>query len=1327
MDSIDSFSDSDPSFVTASSPASAPPSRGAKFFLVRLVALVALAVVGYWEIRLDALNGELPMMRPAAGVAIWLLLRFGFGMWPGLALATLVADGFSPNISLLAAAGLMVAKTGGALAGAWLWRRVRTRWPDIVGDVAACLIAPLGAAVVGASLAVLAGDTMGGWSRSWLTWWTGSLLGALTILPVLLALPSGWSERPRWRWKAIAKFLATLAVLAVASALAFVYNKGGTYLFAVFPALLLASLWFGAPGARLAALLVAVAGLSAELTSLGGADGDAVSLNLLHLHIFLTSVAVTAIVLPLYRLQSRLVLPVWVLLGGWLVSGSIYATLELNGRERREEIFRDRVTAAEAAIQVRITSYVDAIRGGVSFYTASQVVERDEWRAYIESVQMRTRYPGMNGLGIIFPVEPNGIEAWKTRMRSIGYPNPDVRPFPGTNERPGATKYVVTLLEPVELNTGSIGRDISTDPSRREAAERARDTGEPHISRRVPGSRDTQRRAGLLLYVPIYSKGAPISTVEERRRAHLGWVYAQFFPDTFLAGALGPMGETLSLHFFEDGEFTRQTLLYATDQPIRVEGSNLVTIGSGPLPVFARVTHLQMAGQRFQLGWQRGPHYVSADSAQLAWVGCSSALATLLLSGLVLNLKSSGLRAEQLVEARTRELTATQARLQGVLDGAAFSIISTRPDGTIMTCNAGTETMLGYTRDELEGRMNLVALHLPAELETRPGDLAGRSELPSAGGYEALVAQARHGRAEDREWTYVRKDGTAVPVLLSLTPLHDATGALDGFLAIAQDLTEQKKAEGALRASEERLQHVLRQAECVVWEASVTLGAIDWNWRTTVYDSGLFTRLTGEAKPRTDASPWQAFEIFEQGEMDARSRRAMETGEGGFIQEFRLRRAGQVTWLRESVAVTRIAPGVFWLVGVAIDITAQKDAEASHKSLERQLRQSQKMEAIGTLAGGIAHDFNNILAGIFGFTALARAEATGEPVLEDYLDEIARASQRAAQLVRQILAFSRAQKGVGTIGPVSLARVVGEAGTLLRATCPATIEFVSDVPADLPAVEGDETQLHQVVMNLATNAVYAMRERSGRLTIRLDVVTVEASLARSLPGLAPGLCVRLTVVDTGPGIAPQIQERIFEPFFTTKGPGEGSGLGLSVVHGIVRDHRGAIRLFSQPGYGATFEVFLPAMIAGSAGEMASVPALANNRGSGERILFVEDEVTVARAGSLALERLGYSIVLEPDGQLAQQRFERDPNAFDLVITDQTMPGLTGLELAARIHARRSDLPIIIASGHSSMLEAKAMAAVGVRELLAKPYSIDELAAAVRRQLGPTHAGLGAKT
>jgi nitrogen-specific signal transduction histidine kinase/ActR/RegA family two-component response regulator len=382
------------------------------------------------------------------------------------------------------------------------------------------------------------------------------------------------------------------------------------------------------------------------------------------------------------------------------------------------------------------------------------------------------------------------------------------------------------------------------------------------------------------------------------------------------------------------------------------------------------------------------------------------------------------------------------------------------------------------------------------------------------------------------------------------------------------------------------------------------------------------------------------------------------------------------------------------------------------KHLEEQLRQAHKMEAIGTLAGGIAHDFNNILTAIIGFTDLAMDTVPeSHPVRAD-LGQVLKAGNRAKALVKQILAFSRQDKGEPI--PVSLVSLITDALPLLCATLPATIEIIPRLEPGGSLVLADPTQMQQMLINLCSNAEHAMRGRGGVLELVLDTVAVDAAFAAGHPPLQPGPHVRLTFRDTGCGISPEVLERVFDPFFTTKTLGEGTGLGLSTVHGIVTNHGGAITVASTVGIGTTFEVYLPQLM-GSA--ISTRDADSNIPGGTERILFVEDEEALVRLAEQLLTRLGYQVVAKRNGLEALDAFRAAPDRFDLVITDQTMPKMTGEALAIELLRLRPTLPIILYTGFSHAMTPEKAAALGIRAFLMKPIVMQDLADTIRRVLG----------
>jgi two-component system, cell cycle sensor histidine kinase and response regulator CckA len=379
---------------------------------------------------------------------------------------------------------------------------------------------------------------------------------------------------------------------------------------------------------------------------------------------------------------------------------------------------------------------------------------------------------------------------------------------------------------------------------------------------------------------------------------------------------------------------------------------------------------------------------------------------------------------------------------------------------------------------------------------------------------------------------------------------------------------------------------------------------------------------------------------------------------------------------------------------------------------EEYLRQAQKMEAIGTLAGGIAHDFNNILNAILGFTELAQREIPADSPAGARLAKAIAAGHRAAELVRQILAFS--SRSELERQPLRLQTEIEEAARMLEATLPAEIILRTDIDRACRPVLANSSQIHQVLMNLGTNACHTMREQGGVLTISLDEIKIEADSVWT-PDLHPGRYARIAVADTGPGMDEETRVRIFDPYFTTKAMGEGSGMGLAIVHGIVKSHQGSIRVLSAPGKGSRFEVLLPVLQV----EPAARAGGKNDhwQQSAGRVLLVDDEEMIVEIGREMLEQIGCLVVTAINGREALEIFRRQPEDFDLVITDQSMPGLTGAELTRRLLEIRADLPVFLITGFSEILDEEQAKTLGVRELIMKPFSLADLATPVHRLLG----------
>lgn len=394
-------------------------------------------------------------------------------------------------------------------------------------------------------------------------------------------------------------------------------------------------------------------------------------------------------------------------------------------------------------------------------------------------------------------------------------------------------------------------------------------------------------------------------------------------------------------------------------------------------------------------------------------------------------------------------------------------------------------------------------------------------------------------------------------------------------------------------------------------------------------------------------------------------------------------------------------------MAVVVDISQRKQ-------LENQLRQAHKMESIGTLAGGIAHDFNNILSPIMLHTELATMQLPSDSPLQHNLSQIYKGSERARDLVRQILTISH--KGDEKRIPLKITPLIKESLKMLRSSIPTTVEILKNLKAEQDIVLADPTQIHQIMLNLCTNSAHAMKENGGTLSIELFNKEIEAGSKENIQGLAPGKYIKLIVKDSGKGIDAKTIQYIFEPYFTTKGTGEGTGLGLALVHGIVKSCEGNITVESEPGKGTGFEILLPVV---DENVSEHKEPLSQISGGSEHILFVDDELDTIKAMKTALENLGYSLTIRSDSLDALEYFRNNPRAFDIVITDMTMPNMTGKALAVEMIAIRPDIPIILCTGFSDQISEPEALKMGIKSFIFKPITINELSGTIRKVLDQT--------
>jgi PAS domain S-box-containing protein len=557
------------------------------------------------------------------------------------------------------------------------------------------------------------------------------------------------------------------------------------------------------------------------------------------------------------------------------------------------------------------------------------------------------------------------------------------------------------------------------------------------------------------------------------------------------------------------------------------------------------------------------------------------------------------------------------------------------------------------------------------------------------------------------DWEIIKADGSGGHVDASVTLITDEAGNRIGFRGIVRDITERIKAEKDLRESEEKYRQLVNHAPAGIYEVDFTKGKL-------ISVNDVMSEYTGYSKDELlNMSALDFLTPESQKQMTDRIARLMNGEKTYGSVEYKARaKDGREFWMLVNARYFYDKDGKpTRAMVVAHDITDRKRAQEEKSRLEDQLQQAQKMEAIGTLAGGIAHDFNNILSVIIGYTELILMSGNVDAEVRQNLKEIFNASKHARDMVKQILAFSRQSKQERK--PIQAAHIVKEAIKMLRASLPTTISIKQQIEKDTGIIEADPTQLHQVLMNLCTNAAHAMDGKDGVMQISLNNVELDHSVPEIAPGLSPGPYLKLSVSDTGHGIAPGDYEKIFDPYFTTKKKEEGTGLGLAVVQGIVKSHNGAVTFESEVGKGTTFHVYLPALKRKlDAEEEISAPLPMGH----ERILFVDDEQPLVEIGRQMLQRLGYTVSTRTSSIEALELFRTNPDRFDLVITDIVMPNMTGEKLAEKIMEIRSNIPVILCTGYSEKITRKHASNMGIQSFLMKPLVMHDLATTVRQAL-----------
>ncbi|MBA3009109.1 MAG: PAS domain S-box protein, partial [Desulfobacula sp.] len=640
------------------------------------------------------------------------------------------------------------------------------------------------------------------------------------------------------------------------------------------------------------------------------------------------------------------------------------------------------------------------------------------------------------------------------------------------------------------------------------------------------------------------------------------------------------------------------------------------------------------------------------------------------------------------------DLCTSEERYRLLADNATDAIwIFNIPSFRFSYVSPAMETLLGYSPVEF------INLQMGAHLSKKSMDNV--SQIISEEMAQDSKAGIDANRYRTLELEMIKKDGSHIWAEVTARFLRNEQGVPDRILGITRDITQRKTLAQQLEAANSDLRMAQRIAGIGNWSFDPETGVAVWSeeaYRIFERDTALDPFSLGEYQ---SLYTWKWSKLFQQA-----SQGAIQKGLAYNIEAKLVLPSGNVKWVHTICEPEKSKDkDAYFLRGTIQDIT-------DRKKMENRIQQTLKMEALGTLAGGIAHDFNNILSSVLGFTELAKLNTMGDQNTQDHLDQVVAAGLRARELVKHILTFSRkadVQKQVLQIVPL-----IKEGLKFLRASIASNIEIKTCfIRADC-AVLADPTQLHQVLMNLFTNAAHAMKERGGTLEVTLESIDLLKGDHFQSKELDPGKYVRLTLSDTGSGIPKNLIEKIFEPFFTTKSKGEGTGMGLALAYGIIKEMKGNISVYSEPDMGTTFQILLPEQTSADALDTVLQPHIMET-GKG-KLLLADDEAGILEWMSQLLLKLGYEVVTATNGLEALEKFTRDPGGFNLVLTDLTMPKMTGITLSKQITAIMPDIPIVLCTGFSEALTAETMREFGISEILMKPIIASELARVIKMHL-----------
>ncbi len=997
-------------------------------------------------------------------------------------------------------------------------------------------------------------------------------------------------------------------------------------------------------------------------------------------------------------------LPLLLALGAFLLSlGVTFAVWQAAtddlARSTRSE-FDYEVRQSVRRIEERMATYEQAQRGTQAFLLGSMDVKRDDFKLFVASLRLAQTFPGIQGIALVRLVPPSQLASHTAAIRAEGL-DYQIKPA-GEREVYSA----ITHIEPYSgMNLRALGFDMLSDPTRRAAMERARDTGLAAASGKLRLIQESGRdpQSGLVMYLPVYRRGAATATLEQRRAALIGWVGAPFRMGDMMTGLDGERDGDMLVSIYDGGEVDPDNLMYA---------SPVSATEAAHRSLFRENAKITVGGRPWALTLRSSPMFESRlESDKPRMIAALGVAASGVLGLFVWTLASGRRRALVVANRATHQLSESEFRWQYALEGAGDGVWDwNRATGESLYSRRWKE-MLGYREDEIgDSPEQWERLLHPDDAERVFATLDAYANSTS----EPYEAEYRM-RCKDGSWRWIRGRGMAVT--------RDAAGLPLRTIGTHTDITRLKEDENTLRLTNASLASEQQRVRVILENSHDAFIAVAPDGRVTDW-SAKAEKLLGWSAGEAVGSDLAGLIVPPQFRAmhNAGFRRFVDSGQGTLLRDVievnAMHRDGSLIPVELAIAGFQ-TPSGYAVSAFIRDISERKVAQRLEveraqalDEARNALQHSQRLEAVGKLTGGIAHDFNNVLHIIGGNVQLMQLMSAGDERLQQRLKSMQLAVDRGAKLSSQLLSFARRQPLQPVV--VNLARTLQNMDDLLQRAIGESVHIVLEASQQLWNTQVDPGQLENVILNLAINARDAMPE-GGTLTVGLQNATVGAENVRRMVDMPPGDYVRLSLSDTGSGMSDEVKAVAFEPFFTTKPVGQGTGLGLSMAYGFVKQSGGHIQINSVLGEGTTVVIHLPRSTLEEA--QSRPPQAEPTEGGSETILVVEDDPEVRFTAVQILSELGYQVLEAEDGESALRTI-RAGVRIDLLFSDVVMPGpVSSTELAALAKQILPSMGVLFASGYTrNALVTDGKLDKGV-QLLGKPYGVNQLAKKVREVLG----------